>query len=69
MLTPSAALGGLWLLSAVLLPVSGAKETGSRSGMIQEIQAAVADLTAEGRTYLHKLAEEKAVRSVLEVRD
>lgn len=66
MLTPSAALGGLWLLSALLSSVSGEKESESRFGMIQEIRAAVADLTREGKTYLHRLAEDQAVQSVLE---
>lgn len=40
----------------------------SRSGLIHELQAALADLTAEGRTYLGRLAGEQTVLSVQKVR-
>lgn len=62
----AAAFGGLCVLSAMLLSVSGEKEFESRSGMIQELRAALADLAGEGRTYLHRLAGEQAVQSALE---
>lgn len=62
----AAAFGGLCVLCAMLLSVSGEKEFESRSGMIQELRTALADLAGEGRTYLHRLAGEKTVLSVLE---
>ncbi|KAM6941436.1 voltage-gated monoatomic cation channel TMEM109 [Lycodopsis pacificus] len=59
------ALGGLCVLSALLLSVSGEKVFESRSGgTIQELRAALAELTGEGRTYLGRLAGEQTVLSV-----
>lgn len=55
---------GLWLLGALLMSVSGEKVVESRSGMIHELRAALADLTEEGRTYLGRLAGEQTVLSV-----
>ncbi|XP_068583112.1 voltage-gated monoatomic cation channel TMEM109 [Cebidichthys violaceus] len=58
------ALGGLCVLSALLLSVSGEKVFESRSGTIQELRAALAELAGEGRTYLGRLAGEQTVLSV-----
>ncbi|XP_044202663.1 transmembrane protein 109 [Thunnus albacares] len=57
-------LCSLCTLSALLLSVSGENVFESRSGMIQELRAALADLAGEGRTYLGKLAGEQTVLSV-----
>ncbi|XP_031732198.1 voltage-gated monoatomic cation channel TMEM109 [Anarrhichthys ocellatus] len=58
------ALGGLCVLSALLLSVSGEKMFESRSGMIQDLRAALAELAGEGRTHLGRLAGEQTVLSV-----
>lgn len=65
--TPSA--GGLLALSATLLCVSGEDLSGSRSGLIHQLQAALADLAGEGRTYLGRLAGNQTVLSVQKVRE
>ncbi|XP_071361584.1 voltage-gated monoatomic cation channel TMEM109 [Trachinotus anak] len=59
-------LGGLWLcvLGALLRAASGEAVYESRSGMIQELRTALADLAGEGRTYLGRLAGEQTVLSV-----
>lgn len=62
------ALSGLCLVGTLLLCVSAEKVFESRSGLIHELQAALADLTAEGRTYLGRLAGEQTVLSVQKVR-
>lgn len=41
----------------------------SRSGLIHELQTALADLAGEGRTYLGRLAGEQTVLSVQKVSD
>lgn len=51
------------------MSVSGEKVVESRSGMIHELRAALADLTEEGRTYLGRLAGEQTVLSVHKVRE
>lgn len=56
-----------WWLSALLLCVSGEKVLESRSGLIQELRAALFDLAREGRTYLGRLAGEQTVVSVQKV--
>lgn len=61
------ALSGLCLVGTLLLCVSAEKVFESRSGLIHELQAALADLTAEGRTYLGRLAGEQTVLSVQKV--
>ncbi|XP_051242140.1 transmembrane protein 109 [Dicentrarchus labrax] len=58
------ALGGLCVLGALLLSVSGEKVYESRSGMIHELRTALAELAGEGRTYLGRLAGEQTVLSV-----
>lgn len=63
------ALGGLCVLSALLLCVSAEKVVESRTGMIQELRATVADLAGEGRSYLGRLAGEQTVLSVQKVRE
>lgn len=50
-----------------MLCVSGEKVLESRSGLIQELRAALADLAEEGRTYLGRLAGEQTVASVQKV--
>ncbi|XP_042340279.1 transmembrane protein 109 [Plectropomus leopardus] len=54
----------LFVLTALLVSVSGEKVVESRSGMIQELRGALSDLTAEGRGYLGRLAGEQTVLSV-----
>lgn len=56
-------------LSVLLLSVSAEEVFEQRSGMIQELRAALADLAAEGRTYVGKVAGEQTVLSVQKVRD
>ncbi|XP_071755139.2 voltage-gated monoatomic cation channel TMEM109 isoform X1 [Centroberyx gerrardi] len=51
-------------LGALLLSVSAEKVFERRSGMIQELRTALADLAGEGRAYLGKLAGEQTVVSV-----
>ncbi|XP_049427135.1 transmembrane protein 109 [Epinephelus fuscoguttatus] len=58
------AFSGVFVFSALLLSVSGEKVLESRSGMIQEIRTAFADLAGEGRAYLGRLAGEQTVLSV-----
>ncbi|XP_044042153.1 transmembrane protein 109 [Siniperca chuatsi] len=58
------AFSRLCVLSVLLLFVSGEKVFDSRSGMIQELRTALADLAGEGRTYLGRLAGEQTVLSV-----
>ncbi|XP_029364467.1 voltage-gated monoatomic cation channel TMEM109 [Echeneis naucrates] len=53
-----------WLLAALLHAASAEARTESRSGTIQELRAALADLAGEGRTYLGRLAGEQTVLSV-----
>lgn len=69
MFSPSrqSALGGLCVLGALLLSVSGETVYESRSGMIHDLRAALADLAGEGRTYLGRLAGEQTVLSVQKV--
>uniref|UniRef100_A0A7N6A9A0 Transmembrane protein 109-like n=1 Tax=Anabas testudineus TaxID=64144 RepID=A0A7N6A9A0_ANATE len=57
-------LGGLCVLGALLLSVSGETPFESRSGMIQDLWTALFDLAGEGRTYLGRLAEKQTVLSV-----
>lgn len=52
------------MLGALLLSVSGENVSEGRSGMIQELRAALAELAGEGRTYLGRLAGEQTVLSV-----
>ncbi|KAF0037963.1 hypothetical protein F2P81_010837 [Scophthalmus maximus] len=54
----------LCALGAVFLLVSGEEVSESRSGMIQELRSALADLAGEGKTYLGRLAGEQTVLSV-----
>ncbi|XP_069544495.1 uncharacterized protein [Brachyistius frenatus] len=56
--------GGLCVLAVLLLSVSGENVLESRSGTIQELRTALADLAGEGRTYLGRLAGEQTVLSV-----
>ncbi|KAM3623459.1 uncharacterized protein V6R79_011475 [Siganus canaliculatus] len=56
--------GGLCVLSALLLSVSGEKVLQGRSGLIHEFRDTLADLAGEGRTYLGRLAGEQTVLSV-----
>nr|XP_046256381.1 transmembrane protein 109 [Scatophagus argus] len=65
MFSPSkqSAFSCLYMLSALLLSVSGEKVFESRS-MIHELQAALADLAGEGRSYVGRLAGEQTVLSV-----
>ncbi|XP_040003172.1 transmembrane protein 109 [Xiphias gladius] len=58
------AFSGLYVLSPLLLAVSGEKVFESRSGMIQELRTTLADLAWEGRNYLGRLAGEQTVVSV-----
>ncbi|XP_070767817.1 voltage-gated monoatomic cation channel TMEM109 [Enoplosus armatus] len=58
------AFSGLCVLSALLLSATGEKVSESRSGMIQELRTALADMAGEGRTYLGRLAGEQTVLSV-----
>ncbi|XP_059184791.1 transmembrane protein 109 [Centropristis striata] len=58
------AFSGLCVLSALFLSVSAEKVFESRSGRIQELRAALADLAGEGRAYLGRLAEQQTVLSV-----
>ncbi|XP_068178117.1 voltage-gated monoatomic cation channel TMEM109 [Antennarius striatus] len=58
------ALGRLCVLGVLLLSVSGEKVLESRSGMIHELRAAVADLAEQGRVYVGRLAGEQTVLSV-----
>lgn len=62
------AVGGLCVLGTLLLCVSGEKVLESRSGLINELQAALADLAGEGRTYLGRLAGDQTLLSVQKVR-
>ncbi|CAB1432897.1 unnamed protein product [Pleuronectes platessa] len=52
------------VLALLFVAVSGEKVSESRTGMIQELRAALADLAGEGRTYLGRLAGEQTVLSV-----
>lgn len=63
------ALGCLVVLAGLPLCVAADEGSESRSGLIHELQAALADLAAEGRTYLGRLAGEQTVLSVQKVRD
>lgn len=63
------AYSGLCVFSVLLLSVSGEKVFESRSGMIQELRTALADMAGEGRTYLSRLAGEQTVLSVQKVKD
>ncbi|KAI3353229.1 hypothetical protein L3Q82_019264 [Scortum barcoo] len=56
----------LCVIGVLFLSVSGEKEGNKegRSGTIQELRAALADLAGEGRTYLGRLAGEQTVLSV-----
>ncbi|KAF7645943.1 hypothetical protein LDENG_00195850 [Lucifuga dentata] len=54
----------LLALAASLLSVSGQKVLEERSGAIQELRTALAELAGEGRTYLGRLAGEQTVLSV-----
>lgn len=58
------AFSELYLLSAVLLSVSGEKVFESRSGMIQDLRTTLAELAGEGRTYLGRLAGEQTLLSI-----
>nr|XP_019939450.1 PREDICTED: transmembrane protein 109-like [Paralichthys olivaceus] len=62
----SRCFSGLWaaVIAVLFAAVSGEKVVESRSGMIQELRAALADLAGEGRTYLGRLAGEQTVLSV-----
>ncbi|XP_022074341.1 transmembrane protein 109 [Acanthochromis polyacanthus] len=56
--------GGLWLLCLFILPVSGQNVFESRSGLIQELRASLAELAGKGRSYLGRLVGEQTVVSV-----
>ncbi|XP_029309252.1 voltage-gated monoatomic cation channel TMEM109 [Cottoperca gobio] len=58
------AFSGLCVLSALWLSVSGENVFESRSGMIQDLRTALADLAGKGRIYLGRLAGEQTVLSV-----
>lgn len=62
------ALGCLVVLAGLPLCVPADEGSESRSGLIHDLQAALADLAAEGRTYLGRLAGEQTVLSVQKVR-
>ena len=64
-----ASVGSLFALGATLLCVSGEDLSGGRSGLIHELQAALADLGGQGRTYLGRLAGDQTVLSVQKVRE
>lgn len=61
-------LNSLWVIG-VVLPCVSAEEVWERSpGLIHELQVALAELAAEGRSYLGRLAGEQTVLSVQKVR-
>ncbi|XP_028999805.1 transmembrane protein 109 isoform X2 [Betta splendens] len=64
MLPGQSAVGRLCLLAALLLSVSGETMFESRSGMIQELRSALAELAGQGRTQLGRLAGEQTLLSV-----
>lgn len=70
MFSPSiqSGLRGLSVFGALLLCVSGETVHETRSGMIHELRAALADLAEDWRTYLGRLAGEQTVLSVQKVR-
>lgn len=59
--------GVLWVLSALFLSVSGDKMSESRSGIIQDLRVAVAELAGEGRSYLGSVIGEQTVLTVQKV--
>lgn len=69
MLSGQSAAGRLCAFAALLLSVSGEATFESRSGMIQELRSALAELAGQGRTQLGRLTGEQTLLSVQKVRD
>ncbi|KAG7457269.1 hypothetical protein JOB18_027455 [Solea senegalensis] len=63
-MSPLPLLSTLVLLPLFCAVVAAQSDAESRTGLIQELRAALAELAAEGRTYLGRLAGEQTVLSV-----